>query len=60
MARKIPYEGTSVAAIAPTVVKGERPPIDVMWDKSIAELLTKCWVALPEQRLSVKEARYKL
>eukprot|EP00026_Physarum_polycephalum_P006170 Phypoly_transcript_06211.p1 GENE.Phypoly_transcript_06211~~Phypoly_transcript_06211.p1 ORF type:complete len:603 (-),score=87.25 Phypoly_transcript_06211:16-1776(-) len=57
MSRKIPFSGATVAAIAPKVVNGERPPIDGMWDKSIIELLNKCWAPVPDQRFSVKEAR---
>lgn len=57
MSRKVPFADLAAAAIAPSVVKGCRPPIDGTWDKTIVELLKKCWAPLPEQRYSIKDAR---
>lgn len=58
MARKIPYNNMNAAAVTPAVVKGVRPPINGEWNPAICELLSKCWDPNPDNRLTIKEARY--
>lgn len=57
MSRKIPYENILLPAIAPTIVKGGRPSIDVQWDETVCQVMKNCWDQNPSNRPSIKSAR---
>lgn len=57
MARRVPYDDMMAAAIAPAVIKGQRPPVSEKWGDAINELMKSCWDPDPLRRMSVKEAR---
>lgn len=50
MSRKTPFDKTLPPAIAPTIIKGGRPPLDMNWNEMIIKVIKECWDPTPSLR----------